>query len=75
MEMADLLNSYFASAFSEDKEYGELLSNGRTYSRGLENGKPNTTILSKKKATKYTVAGNYRFLSFVNGGNVLKDVL
>lgn len=44
MEVADLLNSYFASDFLEDKEDGGLFSDDKVYSRGPQNGKANTNI-------------------------------
>lgn len=46
--MSDLLNSYFAPNFPEDKGDRALFSLHRTYSRGLENRKPTITIDPKK---------------------------
>lgn len=42
--MADLLNSYSAPNFPEDKGDRAFFSLHRTYSRGLENRKPTTAI-------------------------------
>lgn len=53
MKMADLLNSYFAPNFPEDKGDRVLFSLHRTYSRGLENRKPTITIDQKKSLKIY----------------------
>lgn len=53
--MEDLLNSYFAPNFPEDKGDRALFSLNRTYARGLENKKP-TNAMELKKASKCIMA-------------------
>lgn len=51
--MADLLNSYFAPNFPEDKGDRASFSLHRTYSGGLENRKPTTAIEQKSLKVYY----------------------
>lgn len=64
--MADLLSSYFAPNFPEDKGDRASFSLHRTYSGGLENRKP-TTAIEQKKPQGVLRKTNYSLVSIVKG--------